>query len=157
MAINKNRRAPHIVQIVPFNLISSRAVDSEKRTISRWAVCYPASRVRLSGVQQPPGADRHTASRERTTTVCWSSQWDKTRRGMMSSNDMSGFCFVFLTPSPGNQTSRMSHSRLHPSLSSIQHTVRITQACRWCITNYFCLQFSRGSREQEVGANVKCI
>lgn len=31
--INKNRRGSHIVEIVPFNLISCGVVDSEKRAI----------------------------------------------------------------------------------------------------------------------------
>lgn len=46
ITINKNRRAPHIVQIVPFNLISCHAVDSKQCAILRWAVRYPDSRVR---------------------------------------------------------------------------------------------------------------
>lgn len=46
ITINKNRRAPHIVQIVPFNLISCHAVDSEQCAILKWAVRYPAFRVR---------------------------------------------------------------------------------------------------------------
>lgn len=93
IAINKNRRASHIVQIVPFNLISGDAVDSRERAISRWAVWYPApASATIWGSVASRCWPAHSSC-QRTRGVCWSSQWDKTRGGMMSSNDMSGVFF----------------------------------------------------------------
>lgn len=93
ITINKNRRASHIVQIVPFNLISGDAVDSKERTISRWAVWYPAPASAIIWGSVASRCWPAHSSCQRTRGVCWSSQWDKTRGGMMSSNDMSRVFF----------------------------------------------------------------
>lgn len=130
ITINKNRRAPHIVQIVPFSLISCPAVDSKQCAILRWAVRYPASRVRdylgLSGLPVLTGTQ--VLSRSKSCVLVILLGQDK-KRDDVKQWHVQGF---ISTPPPwGNQTSGMSH------ISNLSSTL---QASRWFITNWSLVQ-----------------
>lgn len=146
ITINKNRRAPHIVQIMPFNLISCPAVDSKQCAILRWAVRYPASRVRdylgLSGLPVLTGTQ--LLSRSKNSVLVLPLGQDKKRDDVKQWHVQGLFNS---TPLRESDKWNVSHFESSSTL----------QASRWFITNWSLVQLQITFRFSIVGHIIKCI